>query len=242
MSLTLAASGTPSVIVHNLATDSIPYTIYHDDAYGSFQLTRYLIELGHTRLAYVGEARKGRETQDRLRGFRQAIKAARLKASPEFITNVQSESLHPIAEVVRAWMQSSSAPTALVCYNDVVAMDVMESLRQLGKQVPQDCSVVGFDNISFSSYVHPRLTTFDQPKYELGRAAAQMLLRQLENSTKSAGEGDTEVISLRGQLLIRDSTAAPPDSTSAARTNAPQRKKTGRRKNEAAARAAGRSH
>jgi DNA-binding LacI/PurR family transcriptional regulator len=205
----LTAAHRPLVIVHNLAPRDTQHTIYHDDRFGSAQLTQHLLDLGHTRIAFVGNIRKGREVRDRLRGFRETIRRAG-HAIPSHYVCYDSPRV-PLAtlDVVRELMQLPKPPTALVCYNDAMAIGAMETLRQLGKQVPRDCSVVGFDNISFSAYVHPLLTTFDQPKYELGRVAADMLLRQLNSSGNGAGDTARSTLTLRGSLLVRESTAPP---------------------------------
>ncbi|MBI4671030.1 MAG: LacI family DNA-binding transcriptional regulator [Chloroflexi bacterium] len=211
----LAGSNRPLVIAHNLSPEDTPHTIYHDDRYGSGQLTQHLLNLGHTRIAFVGNTHKGRETRDRLKGFRETIRRARQHVPAEYIAYDSPDAPLAISAAVRRLMQLPTPPTALVCYNDAMAIGAMETLRQLGKHVPRECSVVGFDNISFSAYVHPLLTTFDQPKYELGRVAAQMLLRQLDHSRARASEDDEpngaprSSITLRGQLLVRESTAPP---------------------------------
>lgn len=204
----LTAARHPLVIVHNLAPQDTRHTIYHDDRFGSSQLTRYLLDLGHTRIAFVGNTRKGRKVRDRLRGFRETVRRAGYSIPSDYICYDSPGAPLVVSDVVRNLMQLPKPPTALVCYNDAVAIGAMETLRRMGKLVPRDCSVVGFDNISFSAYVHPLLTTFDQPKYELGRVAADMLLRQL-GSLGNGGDAARSSITLRGSLLVRESTAPP---------------------------------
>jgi DNA-binding LacI/PurR family transcriptional regulator len=96
-------------------------------------------------------------------------------------------------------------PTAVVCFNDIMAIGAMHALRQAGLSVPGDCSVTGFDNIPLSQYVNPPLTTFHQPRYELGTEAAEMMLRLLSRKDKMLDAA--EVISLRGRLVVRLSTS-----------------------------------
>ncbi len=203
----LTAPHRPLVIAHNLAPDDTPYTIYHDDHFGSSQLTQHLIELSHTQIAFVGNTRKGRETRDRLEGFCETMQRADLQIPLEYIAYDSPDAPLATSQAVRGLMQLPSPPTALICYNDAMAIGTMETLRQMGLEVPRDCSVVGFDNISFSAYVHPLLTTFDQPKYELGRVAAEMMLQQLDVSRAETIARDDSRITLRGSLLVRESTA-----------------------------------
>ena len=100
-------------------------------------------------------------------------------------------------------------PTALVCFNDMMAIGVLNGLQQAGMRVPEEFSVTGFDNIIFSAFTNPALTTFDQPKYYIGAEAARLLLDLL----KTDPDQITPVLqsrTLQGRLLVRQSTAPPP--------------------------------
>ena len=99
-------------------------------------------------------------------------------------------------------------PSAIICYNDLMAIGAMQTLQQAGLSVPVDCSVTGFDNIDLSGYINPPLTTFDQPKYELGTQAAQMMLHLLENNNKTIPL-EQNMLTLQGELCVRASTAPP---------------------------------
>jgi LacI family repressor for deo operon, udp, cdd, tsx, nupC, and nupG len=94
-------------------------------------------------------------------------------------------------------------PSAIVCFNDLIATGVLKCLHENGLQVPDDVSVTGFDNINFSAYTNPPLTTFDQPKRFLGVEAARLLLGLLH----SMPDLDEKVTILKGSLLVRASTA-----------------------------------
>jgi DNA-binding LacI/PurR family transcriptional regulator len=99
-------------------------------------------------------------------------------------------------------------PTALICFNDMIATGVLKSLQQRGIRVPEDFSITGFDNIVFSNYTNPPLTTFDQPKRFIGQKAAELILNLLDRTTKTdVPEQKTQV--LKGKLLVRESTAPP---------------------------------
>ena len=80
---------------------------------------------------------------------------------------------------------------------------------EAGLRIPEDCSVTGFDNIELAAYTNPPLTTFDQPKYELGRQAAHMMLRLLDKQGDETGKLSSDILTLRGQLILRNSTAPP---------------------------------
>jgi DNA-binding LacI/PurR family transcriptional regulator len=100
----------------------------------------------------------------------------------------------------------SHVPSALICYNDMMAVGVLKRLHQAGIRIPEDISVTGFDNITVSEYTSPPLTTIDQPKRFLGAEAARMMLEQL-GMIPGLNELSPKVKRLKGTLLVRGSTA-----------------------------------
>jgi LacI family transcriptional regulator len=101
-------------------------------------------------------------------------------------------------------------PSAIICYNDYMAMGVYKSLLQAGLRIPQDISVTGFDNIKISGYLNPTLTTLHQFKHELGVEAAKMMLEMLEkDSNLDESASNPKKVSLKGTLIIRESTTSP---------------------------------
>ncbi len=202
--------GVLTVLINNQAADNITHSVYHNDAEGCRELTRYLIELGHTKIAYLGNARAGRTTEDRKQGYLDEMRRHMLPVPPEFVI----EGPNGLADGGRVgtlkFLELASPPTGIICYNDVMAIGAMRSLNEAGYRVPDDISVTGFDNIDLAAYVTPTLTTFDQPKYELGRQAAHMMLRLLEKRGDDTTTLSSDVIMLQGKLILRHSTA-PPD-------------------------------
>src|ERR1039458_2571505 len=94
-------------------------------------------------------------------------------------------------------------PTAVFCFNDMQALGALRAARERGLKVPSDLSVVGLDDLYLSSYTDPPLTTVQQPKQEMGRLAAQMLLELL------SGKNPDSRITMTGKLVVRESTASP---------------------------------
>lgn len=203
----LAAFNVPTVLINNQALEDVTHSIYHDDVAGSREVTKYLIGLGHRRVAYLGNLRGGRTNADRLQGYREALDAAGIRQRPEYLREAGHGLAAGGAEAAAGFLHLSEPPTAIVCYNDVMAIGATQVLQAAGIKVPEQCSVTGFDNIELAAYVTPPLTTFSQPKYELGREAALMMLRLLESGD---GESADDVLTLRGKLVIRGSTAPPP--------------------------------
>ncbi|MCI0395917.1 MAG: LacI family transcriptional regulator [Chloroflexi bacterium] len=200
--------GVPRVLINNQDPgDTLAYSIFHDDVYGSYELTHYLIGLGHRRIAYLGNQRGGRTSEDRRQGYEQALQEAGLPVQPGYVVNGPNGVPAGGAESAGQFLALAERPTAIVCYNDMMAIGAIRTLIEAGLRVPDDCSITGFDNVELSAYVTPPLTTFDQPKYELGRQAATMMLRLLEDRTAAP---ETSIKVLRGKLCIRDSAGPPP--------------------------------
>ncbi len=207
-SLQLHSYEIPFVAINNQADEEYQYSIYHDDMDGGSQACEHLIALGHKRIAYLGDATSGRTTQDRLAGFQQAMSNAGLSVPGEYIHQVAGNSARQGFEGLEYFLGLSFMPTALICYNDMIAVGVLKGLRQANLSVPEDISVTGFDNILVSDFTNPTLTTIDQPKRFLGAEAARMMLDQLNGGNSSSHES-IKVKRLKGMLLIRQSTAVP---------------------------------
>ncbi|MEM5775112.1 MAG: substrate-binding domain-containing protein, partial [Anaerolineaceae bacterium] len=205
--------GIPIVVINNQSAEDYRYSIYHDDVDGSRKLTRHLIDLGHRRVAYLGNLQSGRSTQDRLRGFQQEMRAAGLDVPDNFIHQVEGGLPESGLQGLQHFLRLPVRPTAIVCYNDMMAFGVLKGLRLAGLRVPEDISVTGFDNIVFSAYTNPLLTTFDQPKRSIGNQAAGLVLELLEQEHPTSADVQPKVILLPGRLLERESTA-PPNRTS----------------------------
>jgi DNA-binding LacI/PurR family transcriptional regulator len=202
----------PIVVINNQAAEDYRYSIYHDDAYGSQQITRHLIDLGHRKIAYLGNALSGRTNLERLSGFRQCMQAVSLPIPEGFIYAVPGGDPQAGQVGVEHFLALADRPTAIFCFNDLQAIGVMKGLHQAGLNVPADCSVAGFDNITFSNYTYPPLTTFDQPKHQIGSEAARLILELLCTGEKNHESPKQKIKALRGQLLKRDSTAPPKEN------------------------------
>lgn len=202
--------GVLTVLINNQAAEDIVHSIYHDDAGGSRELTEHLIDLGHRRIAYLGNARAGRTSDERLEGYRAALHAGSLPLQDEYVFKAQNGLASSGVAGVDFLLTLSRPPTAIVCYNDVMAIGAIQQLNKVGRRVPSDCSVTGFDDIELAAYVTPPLTTFDQPKHDLGRQAAEMMLERLRRKGADAAKLESDIIVLRGRLRVRGSTAPPP--------------------------------
>ena len=175
---------------------------YLDNEEGSYLATRALIELGHRDLAYLAGPLWKRDAKARFAGFRKALDEAGLTFHEELLTegNYQEATGR---EGMRRLLQAGVPFTGLVCANDEMAVGVIDEARQRGMRIPDDLSVVGFDNVYFTRYMHPALSTINYPVDVMGRMAARCVLREVY------GHKEIEVQHrFRPQLVMRASTAA----------------------------------
>lgn len=196
----LAEGRVPIVLINNQHDGRFAFSVSNDDRFGAEQLTAHLIALGHRRIAYLGNQRGGTADRDRYAGYRSALEAAGLPLDPQLVVKGPTGRPPGGEEGVLPLLTIRPRPTAVVCYNDMMALGALHSLKVAGRHVPGDLSVTGFDDVSLAAYADPPLTTFAQPKRELGRLAMQMLLDLMDG--KPGGH-----IRLRGQLVVRASTA-----------------------------------
>jgi DNA-binding LacI/PurR family transcriptional regulator len=198
----------PIVALNNQSSEGYRFAIYHDDVDGSRQICQHLISLGHHKISYLGNAMAGRTTQERLAGFKGAMEEADLPVRSEYIHQVSGNNPEQGLEGAEYYINLPERPTAVICYNDLVAIGVLKGLHQRGLRVPEDMSVTGFDNIMYSDYTRPPLTTIDQPKRFLGAEAARLMFTQL-NIDSSSLLNETRIKRLQGLLFIRQSTGSP---------------------------------
>ena len=200
--------GFPIVVVNHQAAENFHYSIYHDDIDGSRQITRHLIELGHKQIAYLGNTLSGRTTLDRLHGFELEMKSAGLPIYGNLIHNENGGDAINGYQSVETFLKVQPRPTAIICFNDMMAIGVLKALDSAGVKVPEEISVTGFDNISMSAFTSPALTTLDQPKRSIGKEACQLLLSLIRTQENNPSIEPKEKI-LKGKLLVRQSTAKP---------------------------------
>jgi LacI family transcriptional regulator/LacI family repressor for deo operon, udp, cdd, tsx, nupC, and nupG len=181
-----------------------------DTVEGAKAAARHLVELGHTRLVHFAGPRYSLHSEERIAGMRAMYSESHLVFSDDLIVSA-GDSLEAGYRTGLAYFRDRAAndrPTAVTCYNDLVALGLCRALNELGIRVPQDVSVVGFDDLKLIDYLSPaaRLTTVSIPKFEVGRSAAEILHRDIESSEPT---GNSKVY-LHAQLVIRQTTTAPP--------------------------------
>lgn len=212
----LAVAGTPAVIVGacwpEIGTFS---TIDSDNVAGAREIVRYLAGLGHERIALLYAGPEASNTQDRISGYRQALKEAGISHRPEWEIRAESaERLGEASAQLSSLLSSpdESRPTAIFAAGYYIALETLAIAEQMGLSVPRDLSVAAYDDPFAAQLVRPPLTTVRQPLAEMGRAAVAQLDREL----RRANVGPV-CIRLAPTLQIRGSTAPPAAGTSTMR-------------------------
>ena len=203
----LTAAGYPIVLVDRYLRGVATDYVISDHFGGAMQVMQHLIGLGHRRIGYLGYAHSGRTNLKRLSGYREAMQAAGLPVPDGYEFEAEASTPWEGQSAIQHFLALPQMPTALFCYNDMLAIGALHGLQAAGLRVPQDCSVAGFDNIPFSSYTNPPLTTFDQPKRTIGEQAARLVLGLLDQSRE--GTPEPQIQTLQGGLLVRASTGRP---------------------------------
>lgn len=170
---------------------------------GAGEAVRHLLELGHRRIAAITGPRDWVATEERRRGYHAALAAVGILPDP----SIEIEADFEIAGGARAaeeLLDRPDRPTAVFAFNDNLAIGTMQAARARGLQLPDDLSVVGFDDSEHASLVTPELTTVRQPLAEMGRTAVNLLRRLLDGQRV-----ETLHVELGTRLIVRASTAPP---------------------------------
>ena len=173
-----------------------------DDENGAYQLTRHLIQLGHTHIAMLTGPRNEDCVQDRSAGFERALHEAGLSASCDFV-GMGDWSATSGYQAMQQWRASGANFRALFAQNDRMAVGAIKAAREHGLRVPQDLAVVGFDDMPLASYFDPPLTTIQQDIFEQGRHGARILIEKIENASRPP-----ERVVVPTRLVIRESCGA----------------------------------
>lgn len=198
----LSEMGVPIVLVNNQHPGAFVHSVMIGNVAGSRAAANHLIGLGHRRIAYMGDQFGYQSDAERLEGYRQALDEAGIPFHHELVVRGNGKP----EEAVRAMetlLALPERPTAVCCYNDMSAVGAMRAIHLAGLRVPEDISVVGFDDLFLSSYTQPRLTTVRQPMRRMGLLAMESLFRLM------SGEDSAIRVTVDAELIVRESTAPP---------------------------------
>lgn len=201
--LTLEEKGIPYVMTNaNYPQIGAP-TLLLDDEKGAHLAVEHVFQLGHTRIAGLFH-RELLQGVRRMRGYISALKHFGLRTRSQWVGVYNTGEKERISALLRGMLDlpRTERPTALICFNDEVAIGLLDTIRELGLVIPDDLSVVGFDDSSIATASEVKLTTIAHPKEEMGRMAAQMLMDMIEKKTTQL-----EDVVFEPKLIVRQSTS-----------------------------------
>jgi DNA-binding LacI/PurR family transcriptional regulator len=163
---------------------------------GAYSAVKYLLTMGHRKIMYLAGIEGTRTNQEREKGYLSALKEARINWKKELAADFRLDTAYQ--KIMHHWLQlnnSDELPTAIFAANDLMAIGALKAFAQLKVRVPEDISIIGFDNIPFSDCTHPPLTTIAQPTYQMGQKAVETLLKLIDKKKiKKSVEFETELI------------------------------------------------
>jgi LacI family transcriptional regulator len=192
-------SDIPCVLIDiPIESETVGY-VTTDNVLGAKKAVKHLISLGHKNIAMINGYRYAFVSEQRLKGFKEALLEAKLPIHEEWIVdgafredNAEREALHLLTNYPYI--------TAFFCASDLMALGVIKAVKRLGKRIPDDVAVIGYDDIILASYATPPLSTIAQNKFAMGYEAAKLLIHMLEGKAKS------HVKVLETELKVREST------------------------------------
>lgn len=193
--------GIPCILL-DFYSDSQSDSVISDGLYGGYALTRYLIELGHRRIGFIGSRLETSSIMDRFLGYYKALLQAGIPMREEWVL----EDRESRGLLLDDYDFPEEMPTAFVCNCDEVASRAMERLHDRGYRVPEDISMVGFDDFRFATLSRPQLTTFHVDIERMSEVAINQLVRKLRGKRYDPGR-----MTIGGSVVLRNSAAKPPE-------------------------------
>jgi len=196
------------LLEHDLPTNRFAKVVA-DNFGAAFAMTNHLIDLGHKRIAFAFHPFHERDLvgRERLAGFNRAMADSGLGKTARLMLDVcefgERQVFHYHSDKFIEHFSRPDRPTALFAGMDMLAIRAMETLRKMGLEIPRDVAVAGFDNLEFSQFTQPPLTTVQQPTEDMARLATEMLFERIENKTAPRKKALCERLPCR--LVIRES-------------------------------------
>lgn len=191
----------PMVMANEFAPELGLPTVHIDNLTASFDAVNYLHELGHQRIACIAGPEEMPLCHYRLQGYVQALRRCGITVDPHYIAR-GNFTYEAGAHALEQLLALPQPPTAIFCHSDIMALGALSYAKRQGLKVPDDLSIIGFDNISLAEFCDPPLTTVAQPRFDIGREAMLLLLNQLSGQFVDSGSRLLDC-----ELIIRGSTS-----------------------------------
>ncbi|OIJ17058.1 LacI family transcriptional regulator [Anaerobacillus alkalilacustris] len=193
-------SNIPSVLIDiEMKGTNVGY-VTTDNEFGAQMAMKHLINYGHRNIAMINGSDQALISRKRLKGYKKVLKDAEITFNENYVVD-GAFSEQKSEEVALQLLEEHPEITAIFCASDLMAMGVLKAAKKKGFHIPEDLSVVGFDDITLAAYVDPPLTTIAQDKYQIGYEAAKLLIDMLQ------GKDQRRMKMLDNHLIIRETTA-----------------------------------
>lgn len=192
----------PMVMANEFAPELELPTVHIDNLTASFNAVSYLQDQGHQRIACIAGPEEMPLCHYRLQGYVQALRRRGVTVDPHYIARGDF-TYEAGAIAMEQLLNQPTPPTAVFCHSDVMALGALSHIKRRGLKVPDDVSIIGFDNIALAQFCDPPLTTVSQPRFEIGRQAMLLLLDQLHGQMVESGSRLLDC-----ELVLRGSTRA----------------------------------
>jgi DNA-binding LacI/PurR family transcriptional regulator len=200
----LKKAGIPSVLTWEIPSDTSLDCVGFDNHQAAYNITKHLVDLGHRRIALIaGRFDRLERVRERLNGYSAALNDHKIPINRELIISRTPTPLD--GKIAMSQLLSLPAPpTAVFAASDVFAFGAISAAKENGIRVPEDISICGWDDLDFAAYTDPPLTTVRVPTYEMGRRAADIVLRKSKSGTE-----DVSRVVLNTELIVRGSSGPP---------------------------------
>jgi len=193
----------PLVFYDRVSNELEASKVIIDDFDAAFRMTQHLIDTGCRRIAHIAGPLSASIFSARLEGYKNALQKSNLPFDQSLVCCSNDLSYEEGARCTRRLIKLSPAPDGLFCANDYTAIGAIQVIKKAGLRIPEDLAVAGFSNYPVSTIIGPALTTIDDRAVEMGKTAARMLIRQIEERDVNIA---SETIVIRTDLIVRDST------------------------------------
>lgn len=193
--------GIPLVFFDRISKEINASQVVVDDEKGAFDAVTHLVEMGYKNIIHLAGPRNLLLSEERINGYKKALSESGVDLREEYIIEAPRGSKEEAYDIVLKLLQENNSIDAVFAHSDLVAYGAMLAAQSLGKNIPEDFGIVGFSDWQFSSFVNPSLSTVTQSGYEMGKAAAEIFVK--ENTAET--ELKPEKIVLSTKLIVRNS-------------------------------------
>lgn len=193
----------PLVVMDWWFTELNADKILENSALGGYLATKALIDAGHRKIGIITGNLKKSVAQNRLQGYKNALSEAKIALNPHWIVESHFDFEGGVLGI-QSLLTQSSRPTAVFCCSDTIAVGAYQAIQQQGLRIPQDLSIMGYDDIELARYLSPPLSTICQPKAELGKLAVEALLQRIKNPNQNY-----RTLVLEPTCILRESISTP---------------------------------